>query len=116
MTGEVDLLGNAHEIGGLYSKLQGALQAGVKQVLIPKNNEKDLDIIFMKEEENKNELIKSRSIKNIESFLLLEDKCYTLENNKRIFRNVMEIIMVENIFDVLKYALTENNIKFLDNY
>ena len=116
MTGEVDLLGNAHEIGGLYSKLQGALQAGVKQVLIPKNNEKDLDIIFMKEEENKKELIKSQSIKNIESFLLLEDNCYSVENNKKIFRNIMEIIMVENIYDVLKYALTENDIKFIENF
>jgi ATP-dependent Lon protease len=42
MTGEVTLRGNASAIGGLKEKLLAALRAGVKTVLIPSENEKDL--------------------------------------------------------------------------
>ncbi|SNR28567.1 endopeptidase La [Puniceibacterium sediminis] len=42
MTGEVSLRGNAMPIGGLKEKLLAALRGGVKTVLIPKENEKDL--------------------------------------------------------------------------
>jgi len=42
MTGEVTLRGNASAIGGLKEKLLAALRAGVKTVLIPIENEKDL--------------------------------------------------------------------------
>lgn len=41
MTGEIDLKGNIMEIGGLYSKLNGAKKAGVKKVFFPKDNESD---------------------------------------------------------------------------
>jgi ATP-dependent Lon protease len=42
MTGEVTLRGNALAIGGLKEKLLAALRGGVKTVLIPAENEKDL--------------------------------------------------------------------------
>jgi ATP-dependent Lon protease len=42
MTGEVSLRGNAMQIGGLKEKLLAALRGGIKTVLIPKDNEKDL--------------------------------------------------------------------------
>ena len=42
MTGEIDLNGNIKQIGGLVSKLTGAKKAGVKLVLIPRENEDDL--------------------------------------------------------------------------
>jgi len=42
MTGEVTLRGNALGIGGLKEKLLAALRGGVKTVLIPEENEKDL--------------------------------------------------------------------------
>merc|ERR1711916_51482 len=42
MTGEVTLRGNALPIGGLKEKLLAALRGGVKTVLIPQENEKDL--------------------------------------------------------------------------
>ncbi|RDC71478.1 endopeptidase La [Rhodovulum sp. 12E13] len=42
MTGEVTLRGNALPIGGLKEKLLAALRGGIKTVLIPKENEKDL--------------------------------------------------------------------------
>jgi ATP-dependent Lon protease len=42
MTGEVNLRGYVTEIGGLKEKMMAALRGGIKKVLIPKGNEKDL--------------------------------------------------------------------------
>ena len=42
MTGEVNLRGNVTAIGGLKEKLLAALRGGIKKVLIPSENEKDL--------------------------------------------------------------------------
>ena len=49
MTGEIDLNGNIHKIGGLDAKLNGALMAGVKKVLIPFDNKKDYEKIIANE-------------------------------------------------------------------
>ena len=48
MTGEIDLNGKIHKIGGLESKLNGAKRAGVKKVYIPQDNDDDLKIILKK--------------------------------------------------------------------
>ena len=45
MTGEVSLRGNAMAIGGLKEKLLAALRGGIKTVLIPQENFKDLSEI-----------------------------------------------------------------------
>jgi ATP-dependent Lon protease len=41
MTGEIDLYGNVRAIGGLQCKIEGAQRAGVKLILIPRDNESD---------------------------------------------------------------------------
>jgi len=43
MTGEISLMGNVLEIGGLKEKTIGAYNSNVKKIFIPKANEKDLE-------------------------------------------------------------------------
>lgn len=43
MTGEVSLSGRVHAIGGLKGKSLAAHRAGVKQIIIPRENQRDID-------------------------------------------------------------------------
>jgi ATP-dependent Lon protease len=45
MTGEITLRGRILPIGGLREKTMGALRAGIHTVIIPSDNEKDLEEI-----------------------------------------------------------------------
>ena len=45
MTGEITLRGRILGIGGLKEKVIGAHRANIKKIIIPKENEKDLDEI-----------------------------------------------------------------------
>lgn len=45
MTGEITLMGNVLEIGGLKEKMIGAFNSNVNTIFIPKENEKDLEEI-----------------------------------------------------------------------
>lgn len=73
MTGEIDLRGCITKIGGLNYKLQGAKKAGVRKVLVPKDNEKDYKEII---ENNKN---------------LIDDnfKVYIIENIDQIMEHML---------------------------
>lgn len=86
MTGEIDLNGNVTAIGGLQSKIQGALRAGIKKVLIPFDNKPDLD-----------DIIRDKRIIEITD------------------TNVdFTVITVEHIHDMLPHVLVENEIKFIN--
>jgi len=71
MTGEITLRGIVLPIGGLKEKLLAAHRAGIKKVLIPYENKKDLVEI------------------------------------PEVIKNNIEIVLVKNVDEVLKYALTK---------
>jgi ATP-dependent Lon protease len=45
ITGEINLQGDVMPIGGLENKIEGAKKAGVKTILYPKDNQKDIALI-----------------------------------------------------------------------
>ena len=83
MTGEIDLNGSIHAIGGLESKIEGAKRAGATLVLCPKQNEDALKKI--------------------------RDSDYPPENDN------FKVVMIESIWDIIKYALVDNDFEF-NNY
>lgn len=64
LTGEINLQGNVTAIGGLEEKMEGAKRAGVKLVLYPKENQKDVDKI---KERNKELFQNGFTIKSVET-------------------------------------------------
>lgn len=86
MTGEIDLNGNITAIGGVQSKLEGAISAGATLALLPKENQLDY--------------------KKIKDKLLVEG-----ETDK--YR--IEVKFLETIYDILEVALVEDHgIDFID--
>jgi ATP-dependent Lon protease len=83
LTGEIDLNGTIHAIGGLDNKIEGGKLAGVELILYPQENEQDIEMIKNKHKEIL-ENIEIRSIKNIWEILeyCLEDN--SIEFNKYI--------------------------------
>jgi ATP-dependent Lon protease len=65
MTGEVTLTGQVLAIGGLKEKLLAAHRAGIKEVLLPKDNEKDLKEVPDKVKED----IKLTIVSNVDEVL-----------------------------------------------
>ena len=65
MTGEVTITGQVLPIGGLIEKLLAAHRAGISQVIIPKENEKDLIDIPKKVRED----IKVTVVENVDEVL-----------------------------------------------
>jgi len=88
MTGEIDLHGNVHPIGGLEAKLEGAKRAGVRLCLVPKDNEEDYEKII-------------RRRRNM--------GCPSPGGNGG---DLPEVKIVSNIMEVIQEALVENELEF----
>jgi len=84
MTGEVTITGQVLPIGGLKEKLLAAHRSGIKHVIIPKDNEKDLVDIPQKVKED----IKFTSVETVDEVL----KIALTKELKRV-----EWVEVENI-------------------
>ena len=77
MTGEIELTGKVTKIGGLQYKLTGAKKAGVKLVLVSKENKDDIENIR--------------------------------KEYKDIFEGDFEVKLIDNIKEVLEFALVDFN-------
>ena len=84
MTGEIDLNGSIHQIGGLDSKIDGGKLAGASHILCPKNNTQDLEI-FKKDKPELLDNIKITCVNNI--WEVLE---YSLVENDIKFNKYIE--------------------------
>ena len=83
LTGEIDLNGKVHAVGGIDLKIEGGKNAGVSTILLPKENEQDFNIIIKSKPELKEDL------------------------NIIFVSNVWEVInyvFVENDFEFIKYT------------
>ena len=69
MTGEVSLRGGVMPIGGLPEKLMAAQRAGITKVLIPADNEQDLDDVA-DEVKNKLEIIPVKKVTEVLKLVL----------------------------------------------
>ena len=90
MTGEVTLRGNVLQIGGLKEKLLAAHRAGIKKVLIPYDNQKDLveipetirksiEIVSVK---TIDEVLKHALVKELKPVNLIEVEPSAVQKNK----------------------------------
>ncbi|NLU07273.1 MAG: ATP-dependent protease, Lon family, partial [Clostridiales bacterium] len=61
VTGEISLRGNIKPVGGIFEKIYGAKRKGIKTVLIPEENLRDLS--------NSVEDVEIRSISNVEELM-----------------------------------------------
>jgi len=71
MTGEVDLIGNVKAIGGLDAKIEGAIKAGCKRVLIPYENEEDYKKLSTQTKESI-EIVLVNTIQEVLDYSLVE--------------------------------------------
>ncbi len=122
-TGEADSMGNITKIGGLYSKLEGAILAGINTVVICEENEEDLDSIIRKESEQIKLIQRSSSMKDMDLSPVLNDhyKYYDSNNRdeelKKKYRHKryknLDVFIVSKIQHLLDIVLTEK-IEFND--
>ncbi|MFH2045561.1 MAG: endopeptidase La [Pseudomonadota bacterium] len=78
MTGEITLRGRVLPIGGLKEKALGALRAGIKTIIIPEKNIKDLKEI----PQNVKRKIKFITVKQMDEVLPLAIEGYTADDKK----------------------------------
>lgn len=69
MTGEIDLMGKVGKIGGLYSKLMGAKNAGITKVLISQENFPDLELLRKEKKSFESNEFKIIIVENIHQVL-----------------------------------------------
>ncbi|MCS7199991.1 MAG: endopeptidase La [Caldimicrobium sp.] len=94
MTGEITLRGRVLPIGGLKEKLLAAVRGGIKTVIIPKDNEKDLKDINPK-------ILRGLEIKMVESMDEVLKIALDVDSPESLFKetpylDVWELVQLQN--------------------
>ncbi len=141
ITGEINLLGFSMKIGGVYSKINGSIRAGINTFIIPKENKED--IIQMIRSENRNmknlketyldvptPLTKTSSFLHLDTSPLTFIKNTSNSNSNKDFDEIefedcdeyegvemtyykhCKVYLVDNIYQVLQIALMPNELHF----
>jgi len=84
MTGEIDLNGSAHMIGGLDMKIDGGKNAGVKTILCPKENGEDLTVLS----KTKGEILENIDIIQVKDIWEVLDLCL-IENDVTFIKYIL---------------------------
>ena len=63
MTGSLSVRGEVLAIGGVNAKIEAAIEAGLKEVIIPKSNEKD--VLLSKENQKKIKIVPVSTIQEV---------------------------------------------------
>lgn len=66
ITGEITLKGDITAIGGLYEKIHGGIQAGIKTFIIPKQNFRELKDVIDKYNKKNIDLLSLYQIHSVE--------------------------------------------------
>ncbi len=82
MTGSLSVRGEVLAVGGVTSKVEAAIEAGLKNVIVPKSNEKD--VILSKEQKEK---IKIIPVSNIIEVI---EQAFDWKNNKRLLQTLKQ--------------------------
>lgn len=88
ITGEIDLNGSVHAIGGLYSKVRGAKAAGCNLVLCPYENKSDVEDIIKDKFTPINDNFKIKMVNDIWEvldILLVTNNLKPIDFNKNVF-------------------------------
>jgi len=83
MTGSLSIRGEVLAIGGVTAKVEAAIEAGIKQVIIPKTNEKDL--VLSKEQLEKIKIIPVNTIYEVWKYALVWEA-----KDKKILNRIMK--------------------------
>lgn len=76
-TGEIDLLGNVHPVGGIAPKLVAAELAGFKTVFLPEGNRKDVELLEFPVS------LDLKFVKNVKEVVDLIEKSHEKESEER---------------------------------
>ncbi len=136
ITGEINLLGFAMKIGGVYSKINGSIRAGINTFIIPKENKEDIIQMIRSENRNMKNLQDTYLAKDkiplmkTSSFLHLDASPFHLNKNDSFSDEIefedseefdgvemthykhCKVYLVDNIYQVLQIALVDNQIQF----
>jgi ATP-dependent Lon protease len=137
ITGEINLLGFSMKIGGVYSKINGSIRAGINTFIIPKENKEDIIQMIRSENRNMKNLKETYldipvPLTKTSSFLHLDtspltfikdtqnkdfdeiefEDCEEYEGVEMTHYKHCKVYLVDSIFQVLQIALMPNEIHF----
>ena len=102
ITGEIDLNGSISAVGGISSKIDGGIKAGVDTIFIPKDNEDDYNK-YLKQ--------KRDTIISSDEFSCDSDDDNKIDTKSNKIKNKLNVILVSRIEEVISNVYTKK-IKF----